>query len=88
MIAISDSPSPQYPTPTKFMEAMAGCLNLELKRRGYSGAFILDFRWDEREGAEPIVTIVVGPGQAPLTVDRLRDAYEALMKRRGEAEAA
>ncbi len=85
MFAVADSPSPQYPTQTRFMEAMAGVINLELRKRGHSGAELIEFRWDERQGQEPIVTIVAGPGKAPLTVARLREAYEALKKARRAA---
>lgn len=84
-VAVIDRNRGDYASAEAFMGALCGVINLELERAGIRGAHLIEFRWTEEDGAPPVAFIHCGPGQAPLTVPRLR---EALAEQRRRERAA
>lgn len=67
---------------TRMLSHACGVINLEMARSGAAGAAITDFRLERDVKGDLCASIDATPGNAPLTVGRLREWNQEQRARR------
>lgn len=86
MIALADQFTGQYADRAAFMAALTDKLAIEMKRRNWAGAEIVDVTWQEPRPdfliPAPLACLTIEPGSKALTLERVRAAFVAAATKR------
>lgn len=87
MIVIADSLRPGYADMKALAASMIGALQIEMRAKGWTGAFILDADYHD-DRTPPALVIEIGPGHSVLSVETVSTFIkEKRVRRRAEAES-